>query len=200
MADEVKGDIYPTPLDKLLPTSGIQKGKEDNNRDKKKKASKKTTKGTDAPGTGKTRLPLDDIKLASTIKSEGSTIDLTRRKPKLLKSVKSAKPKSPRKPVYVDLTENSTNKPTERKLSRGKLPRNKSVKTEVPTVEVEPPSVDDIKMDLKPTMFFKSASTPSSPSVFSHTFMCPRLNIIDDFFKDESREPVNKTVNLSFYF
>ena len=193
MADEVKGDIYPAPLDKLLPTGSIQKSKEDNNRDKKKKASKKTTKGTDAPGTGKTRLPLDDLKFPSPIKSEGSTVGISRRKPKLIKSIKPAKSKSARKSVYVDLTENSTDKPTEHKLSGGKLPRNKPVK-------IEPPSVDDIKMDLKPTMFFKSASTPSSPSVFSHTFMCPKLSIFDDFFKEESREPVNKTVNLSFYF
>lgn len=195
MADEVKGDIYPTPLDKLLPTGGIQKSKEDNNRDKKKKAIKKTTKGTDAPGAGKTRIPLDDLKFPSPVKSEGSTVDIPRRKSKLVKSVKSAKPKSARKPVYVDLTEKSTDKPAECKLSGGKLPRNKPVKT-----EIEPPSVDDIKIDLKPTMFFKSVSTPSSPSTFSHTFMCPKMNIFDDIFKEESRDPINKTVNLSFYF
>lgn len=193
MADEVKGIIHPDPLDKLLPTGSIQKSKEDNNRDKKKKASKKTTKGTDAPGTGRTRIAIDDLKLPGSAKLE-RTADTPKGRPKLLKPIKSAKPKSVRKSPVIDLTEKPADKPTERKLPRNKLPTDKPVK-------IEPPSEEDIKIDLKPTMFFKPFSTPSfDPSVLTRTFSCPSLNLFDDLCKDEGRETVNKTINLSFYF
>ena len=193
MADEVKGIIHPDPLDKLLPTGGIQKSKEDNNRDKKKKASKKTTKGTDAPGTGRTRITVDDIKFPITAKFERST-DTPKGRPKLLKPIKPTKPKSSRKSPVIDLTEEPADKPAERKLTGNKLPSDKPVK-------IEPPSDEDIKIDLKPTMFFKSVSTPSfDPSVLTRTFSCPSLSLFDDLCKDEGRETVNKTINLSFYF
>lgn len=200
MADEVKGDIHPDPLGKLLPTGSIPKSKEDNNRDKKKKAIKKTTKGTDAPGTGRTRIAIDDLKLPDAVESEGTRT--SKPKPKHLKPVKRTKSKSPRKPVVVDLTEESTDKPTKRKLSGGRLPNTGAAET----VKIEPPSEEDIKIDLKPTMFFKSYSTPTTPPCFP----CSTFSIIDKLEKmcecetekttTKDTETDNKTINLSFYF